>query len=250
MNICLDEGIARLHILFIGDRSIQNEVTKSCCHAMQEHFVWADTPKLGLALYKQYNFDVVSIDSDLESYCDIIEEIYYIRPNQRVIVMALHDSDVKLLESMRLGVTHYMQRPLNPREFYITLSQIVFDLKKMYQKVILYPHGSHINDEFSREDNSSCRLFLDATHEQIYQDESFLLPIHLSPKLKKLFWIMYYNSNNVVSYERIICCVYNNEDINYNTLRMAIVRLKKFCGELVQNVSGEGYMLSCNKAYI
>lgn len=93
-------------------------------------------------------------------------------------------------------------------------------------------------------------LFLDSTHEQIYKDKNFLLPIHLSPKLKRLFWIMYYSCNNVVSYDRLISCVYNNEDINYNTLRMAIVRLKKFCGDFIQNVSGEGYMLACNKVYI
>lgn len=145
MVICLDEGIARLHILFIGDKSIRNEVAKSCCHAMQEHFMWADDTDTGLTLYKQYNFDVVAIDADLESYCDIIEEILYIHPNQRIIVMALHDSDATLLTSMRLGVTHYMQRPLNPREFYITLSQIVFKLEKMHSKVILYPNDTYIN---------------------------------------------------------------------------------------------------------
>lgn len=242
MNICLDESIARLRVLFLCDKVMRDEVGLCSSESMQRHFAYVHDKSAWADIYRQNNFDVVMIDSDFPHYREIIEEIFYHNINQRIIVTSLCADNTHLIMSMQLGVSMYMQRPLNAREFYIALSQIAFNVEKIHPRVMLHAlEGSE----------SICgRLFLDIAREQVFEDCNFSKLIHLSPKLKKLFWLMYDNINNVVTYDRLICHVYNNEEINYNTLRMAIVRLKKLCGISVQNMSGEGYMLACNRTYL
>ncbi len=65
----------------------------------------------------------------------------------------------------------------------------------------------------------------------------------LSPKLRRIFWLLFDNLNKVVSHYTIIDAI--DENMCINSLRMAIVRLKKLLQnkELIANVPGDGYML-------
>lgn len=260
----LRDLIARLQILIIGDNDEKIRAVSSISPA-----AFTDHSHDILQVYKEHKFDAVLVaTSNVESHQETIWDIFYYNPKENIIVMSFLDTDAHLMQCLRLGVPYVRY---SHRELEIILSQIAFKLKAR-SKVLLTPLTPSLEDssaaeisehrkrklkkqnllahESAQKDNpSGTCIYCDEAQEQIYHDE-FLTPIRLTPKLKRLFWILYRNDNQIVSYDRLITYVYDGEYINYNTLRMAVVRLKKSCGELIQNISGEGYMLACHKTYL
>lgn len=246
----LQDLIARLQVLVIGDNDEKIRAVSSLSPA--SFIRWCNA----MQVYRERKFDAVLVaTSDIQDHQEVIWDILYYNPKENIFVMSFRDNDLHLMECLKLGLPYVRY---SHRELEIILSQIAFKLKSR-SKVMLSPI-EHFIKERAKEDSAmgtsasksfgeGVCLFCDETQEQIYQDE-FQTPIHLTPKLKRLFWILYCNHNQVVSYDRLITHVYDGQYINYNTLRMAVVRLKKHCGELVQNISGEGYMLACHKTYL
>lgn len=254
----LQDLIARLQVLVIGDNDEKIRAVSSLSPAS-----FIDGANNAMQVYRERKIDAVLVaTSDIQDHQEVIWDILYYNPKENIFVMSFRDNDLHLMECLKLGLPYVRY---SHRELEIILGQIAFKLKAR-SKVMLSPIEHFIKEHTGAKGDSSggdsvvgtsaskssgegvC-LFCNEAQEQIYQDE-FQTPIHLTPKLKRLFWILYRNHNQVVSYDRLITHVYDGQYINYNTLRMAVVRLKKHCGELVQNISGEGYMLACHKTYL
>lgn len=251
----LRDLIARLQVLVIGDNDEKIRAVSSLAPA-----AFTDGLRDIMQVYRERKFDAVLVaTSDIQAHQEVIWDILHYNPKENIFVMSFRDNDLHLIECLKLGLPYVRY---SHRELEIILGQIAFKLKAR-SKVMLSPIEHFIKSGATRDSSSDTAtststdkssgigvcLFCDEVQEQIYQDE-FQTPIHLTPKLKRLFWILYRNHNQVVSYDRLITHVYDGQYINYNTLRMAVVRLKKHCGELVQNFSGEGYMLACHKTYL
>lgn len=183
----------------------------------------------GFQLYKQYPFDMVITDINLPKIngFEMIREILAINPTQDFIVITSYDTDDNILTSIKEGAYIYMRKPLSLIELQTHL--IMFSQRKIKK-----------NNKIQLSEN----ITLDTQTQIIYKDDQELF---LSPKLNKIFWLLYYNKNNVVSYDNIISYVYDDEETNINTIRMALLRLKKQIGnDLIQNISNSGYSLKTN----
>lgn len=180
----------------------------------------------GLKLYKKYLFDMVITDINLPKIngFEMIREILVFNPTQDFIVITSYDTDDNILTSIKEGAYIYMRKPLSLIELQTHL--IMFSQRKIKK-----------NNKIRLSQN----IFLDTQTQIIYKNNQKLF---LSPKLNKIFWLLYYNKNNIVSYDNIISYVYDDEETNINTIRMALLRLKKQIGnDLIQNVSNLGYSL-------
>lgn len=188
--------------------------------------VIANDGEEGLKLYKKYLFDMVITDINLPKIngFEMIREILVFNPTQDFIVITSYDTDDNILTSIKEGAYIYMRKPLSLIELQTHL--IMFSQRKIKKN-----NKIHL----------SQNIFLDTQTRIIYKNNQKLF---LSPKLNKIFWLLYYNKNNIVSYDNIISYIYDDEETNINTIRMALLRLKKQIGnDLIQNVSNLGYSL-------
>jgi len=81
---------------------------------------------------------------------------------------------------------------------------------------------------------------IDFAKEVIYKDGEQLF---LSQINNKIFWLLCYNLNMLVTYEMIEDYVYNNESVNKSAIHMSVLRIKKQLGVNVENVINSGYIL-------
>jgi DNA-binding winged helix-turn-helix (wHTH) protein len=82
---------------------------------------------------------------------------------------------------------------------------------------------------------------IDINKETIYKNDE---PIFLTQTNNKIFWLLCYNLNRLVSYEMIEDYVYYGESVNKSAVHTAILRIKKCMPDTnIENVSNAGYIL-------
>lgn len=222
--------IKHLKILLVENDVMCGEIIKKTFMKYCLSFEWAKDGKDGLEMYHQQKFDLIICDIILPRLngFDMLEEILYENPNQDFIIITSYDTDINLIKSLKMKAFFYFRKPIDMRDLQIILVNYALNNQKPTQ--------------FDYLENG---IKLDMINERIYKNDQ---EVFLSPKLKKFFWFLMQNANQVVAYESIISYVYDNE-ASLNTLRMAIVRIKKFLEseDIITNVSGAGYLLKINK---
>ena len=187
------------------------------------------------------SYDIALVEIETTSDLYVIEEVRYASPTIDFIIISDSDLDLLILRCFKFCIFAYLHKssffaptpqsaknspnPYNMRELEIILAH--FALLAKSAEVI------HI----------SPRIAIERADEIIYLDNK---PIFLSPKLKKIFWLLYANANRLVPYEHILSSVFDTES-TIDSVRMSIVRLKKLLQDenIITNISGEGYMLVC-----
>ena len=188
--------------------------------------------------YKEsYDIALVEIEATRDLY--IIEEARYANPRLEFIIISDSDLDLLILQCFKCCIFAYLHKssffapianaphtspsPYNMRELEIILAHFSL-LRKSCEVVYI-----------------SEKIAVECASEMIYIDNK---PIYLSPKLKKIFWLLYANLNRLVPYEHILSSAFEAES-TIDSVRMSIVRLKKLLQDdtIIANISGEGYML-------
>ncbi len=131
-----------------------------------------------------------------------------------------------LTQILEFGIFAYIPSPVNARNVEVALARY-----------------AHLHCKNSRI-KFSPTLIVDKDSQQIYINDK---PLLLSPKLRQIFWLLFDNLNRVVSHYTIINAI--DENMCLNSLRMAIVRLKRLLRDksLIINAPGDGYMLVCEE---
>ncbi len=239
MNLrdCLDS----LNAIFIMRDSalagtIQSEFAKDL--NILKIFVNDDESAIASCYKDSYDIALVEINSVDDMY--VIEEVRYANPALGFIIISDSDLDLLILQCFKFCIFAYLHKssffaptpkspptnsPYNMRELEVILAHFAL-LQKSCEVVHITP-----------------RIAVERANDAIYLDNN---PIYLSPKLKKIFWLLYVNANRLVPYELILSSVFGTET-SIDSVRMSIVRIKKLLQDdaIIANISGEGYMLVC-----
>ncbi|PAF44526.1 response regulator transcription factor [Helicobacter sp. 11S02596-1] len=225
MHIQTLKLLSNLSCLLVEDDKIALSAMEQSLKPYCKRFLCASDGEEGLAIYKEHFFDIIITDINLPKLngFEMIDAILSINQAQEFIIITSYDTDDNIIKSVKEGAYAYMRKPISLIELQTHL--IIFSQRKIVKntKIELSP-----------------QIVIDTQSQTIMKNNQELF---LSSKLHKIFWLLYYNKNNVVSYETISAYAYD-EETNVNAIRMALLRLKKQIGDgLIQNVFNIGYVL-------
>lgn len=201
-------------------------------------FVNDDESAIASCYKDSYDIALVEINSVDDMY--VIEEAKYANPALQFIIIGGSDLALFVLQCFNSCIFAYLRKSV----FFAPTSQYApkNSAYNMSELEVVLAHFALLQ--------KSCevvhitpRIAVERANDAIYLDNN---PIYLSPKLKKIFWLLYVNANRLVPYELILSSVFGTET-SIDSVRMSIVRIKKLLQDdaIIANISGEGYMLVC-----
>ncbi|MDR0408484.1 MAG: response regulator transcription factor [Campylobacteraceae bacterium] len=218
------ELLSNFTVLVVDDDSIARAMIKQ---GLKEYFLAyydAKNGLEGLEVFKKHKIDIIVVDIHLPllNGFDMIKEILMLKPRQPFVIITSYDTDKNVLSSVRTGAFSFLRKPIEIEDLQISLMLALSKSMKKKQVKIA-------------ED-----VLLDFTKEVIYKNGK---PVFLTNVNNKVFWLLCYNLNNLVSYEMIEDYVYGGKSMNKNTIHTVILRIKKYLGINIENVANVGYIL-------
>lgn len=219
--------LKKFRILIVEDDPIALEMIS---FGLKEHFGKLYVAKDGLEgfeIFKKHNVDMILTDIHMPNLngLEMIKLILQIKPNQNFIVMTSYDSDKNLLDSIKCGALNFIPKPL--------------DIPTLQRFLLL--SLTNLKDELKQ---ISPRVSVNFINEAIFLDNK---PIFLSAKNHKIFWLLVYNLDKIVSYEVIEDYIYDGENFSKSALYMSIKRLKYELNDLnIENIHSSGYILKAS----
>jgi DNA-binding response OmpR family regulator len=179
----------------------------------------------GFEAFKKNRVDIIVTDILLPNISgfEMIQEILKLKPNQPFVVVTSYDTNQNILKSIQNGAVSFLRKSvMNIQDLQTTL--LLTLASKIDQKHISIGNG----------------ITIDLGREIIYKDNQ---PLFLSQISNKIFWLLCYNLNMLVTYEMIEDYVYNNQSVNKSAIHTSILRIKKQLGINIENIVNSGYIL-------
>jgi DNA-binding response OmpR family regulator len=179
----------------------------------------------GLEAFKKRKIDVIVSDIHLPRLngFEMIKEILLLKPEQPFVVITAYDNDQNVLKSIQTGALSFLRKPINIQNLQ---TAILLALSKNIQRKQLELSGT---------------VAIDFNKEMIYKNNEALFLTHMS---NKIFWLLCYNINRLVSYDMIEDYAYEGEAVNKNTIHAVVLRIKRQLEDIeLENVSNAGYIL-------
>jgi len=154
----------------------------------------------------------------------LIEEIYKINPQQKIVVLSAHDESEYLVPLINLGINHFIQKPI---EF-----DRLLDVLKDISKSIVEETSIKL-DDLSQYDRKSKLLTVNNENVYLTKYEIIFMDI-LSEEKGKI-----YKNEEIVSY-------YNSlgESIDMSNIRKLVSKLrKKIPSQLIESIYSIGYRI-------
>ncbi len=216
--------LKNISVLVIEDDKLARTAIKQGLKPYCKSFFDAKDGLDGLELFKEHPIDIIITDIHMPNLngFEMIKEILKLKPEQLFIVMTSYDTDQNILNSINEGACNFLRKPLDIEELQTALLLNSGSIK--YKKL-------QLTDE----------ILIDYQSEMIYKDGE---AVYLSYKNNKIFWILSFNLNKLVSYELFEDYVYDGRAINKGTLHNAILRIKRqFQSINIENIPNLGYIL-------
>ena len=214
-------------LLFIEDDDITRNSLRDYLNTIFNHVYEVSDGKVAFEIYQAVKPDIILLDINLSSV-DGIFIAKKIRESDRetiIIILSAREDKETLLEATTLGLTKYLLKPIQRKEFKESLLSAISKVndKNHSNNIVRLIDGFVWNLEQKELSHNSIKI-------QLTKREISLLDNFCSKSIK------------VVSYEDMYFEIYNNMDYNENKLRMLIKRLRlKTHQEIIQNVYGLGY---------
>jgi len=219
--------LKKLSILIVEDDEIAKMTIKQDIKPYCKSFYEASDGLKGLEVFKENQIDVIITDINMPGIngLDMINEILKLKPDQLFIVMTSYDTDQNLIQSIQEGACSFLRKPLDIEDLQTALLMTLGRLK--YTTKIL-----------------SKNIYIDYQKESIYVNN---MTTFLSYNCNKIFWLLCYNIDHLVTYDMFEDYVYNGESVNKSKLHNAIMKIKKILHPIeIENIANEGYVLKGN----
>lgn len=178
----------------------------------------------GLEIFKKYPIDIVVTDIHMPSLngFEMIKEMLKLKPKQIFIIMTSYDTDKNIQQSIEEGACSFLIKPINIKELQTILlinsKKVQCDIKKI-----------------------SPEVEIDFKLERVYKNKK---EFYLPNRCNKIFWLLCYNLNNLVTYEMIEDWAYDGQSIKTSTLHTALQRIKNQFNDInIINIPAQGYTL-------
>lgn len=138
-----------------------------------------------------------------------------------IFLTSMSDIDY-VKQAYNVGCNDYVRKPFHFEELELRISKLLGTLHAKVKK---------IDQTYS----------FDLVNSELYENTK---PILLNENEKKLLYLLTYNINNVVSSDKLIEYIWDDKEINQNTLRTAIKKLRtKLLYDFIVNIRGYGYKI-------
>ncbi|MDR0761630.1 MAG: response regulator transcription factor [Campylobacteraceae bacterium] len=219
------EMLGTFSILVVEDDDIARAMIKQ---GLKEHFgAYYDARDglEGLDLFKKHRVDIIVADIHMPKLngFEMIKEIFALKPSQPFIIITAYDTDQNIVSSIHSGAFSFLRKPLDIQDLQTAI--LLALSKKIKQKQI----------------RLSPTITIDINKEIIYKNGE---PLFLTQINNKIFWLLCYNLNRLVSYDMIEDYVYYGDSVNKSTIHTAMLRIKKQLSDVnIENVSNSGYII-------
>lgn len=224
--------LSDLTLLYIEDNKELREQFVRILKSKFKRVIEAKDGLEALKKYKLYYPDMMLVDINIPKV-DGLEVIEFVRKNDNhtpIIVLSAFSDQTKLLRAIKLGLSDYLIKPV-PQKKLISIFEtlaVTFEKRVKEEGTVTLKNGYiwHSNEK---------RLF--------YNNEI----ITLTKRERIFFQFMLKQLNSVVSFSRIINLIWEEEEYEtaYSSLSHLLKRLrKKLPEELIENVYGEGYIIT------
>ena len=125
-----------LSLLFAEDSEPLREEMLDILEDFFENVVVAINGKEALDIYKKSTenspFDLIlsDIQMPLMNGVTLSKKIRDINPEQKIIILSAHSENKYLLELINVGISRFIEKPLNQDEFYTTLYQVCKEINQ------------------------------------------------------------------------------------------------------------------------
>lgn len=214
-----------LKILIVEDEKRLAQLLKDSISNSFFSVVIASNGEDGLKKFKSFKPDIIITDI-MMPFCDGLEMTLKIKELDEsipIIVLSAHSDKEKLLKAIDLGINKYFIKPFDPEELLEHINKLALKLNKQKQ--------SKLKEDFIFDNNSLS----------LYKNNSL---INLTKREKELFYLLIKHKNQLVTTKDLKENLWNDE-VNDEALRTFIKRVRiKTSKDLIENVSGQGYLIS------
>ena len=213
------------NVLYLEDDENLLKHTSDVLEDFVNNIFAVKTSKEALDILLNKKVDVIISDINLPHMngFEMITEILSLKPDQLFIVMTSYDTDQNILSSIQEGACSFLRKPLEIKDIQTSLLLCCGKIKSTTKQI-------------------TPEVTIDYRKESIYKNNEL---IFLSQKSHKIFWLLCYNIEKLVSYDMFEDYVYSGESINKGALHTAILRIKQQLGKdlIIDNIQNQGYML-------
>lgn len=221
----MEKLLKTLKILIVEDEKRLAQLLKEAIADSFFRVVIAKDGNEGLKKFKTFKPDIVITDI-MMPFCDgleMTEKIKELDENIPIIILSAHSDKEKLLKAIDVGINKYFIKPFDPDEVILHIKKIAPNLNKKKQIVL--------KENFIFDNNSM----------NLYKNDEL---ISLTKREKEFFYLLIKYKNNLVTTEQIKQTLWN-EEVNDERVRTFIKRLRlKTSKKIIENVSGQGYLIS------
>ncbi|AXX86048.1 response regulator transcription factor [Malaciobacter marinus] len=256
-----------LVVLYVEDQKDAQDELKHVFDRTFKKTIVANNGDEGLKKFlmhkkRNYNIDVVVTDINMPKLngIDMIKEVKKYDKDVKFVLTTAHTDPEYLLDSIELGVTAYVTKPIN-------IMQLLEKIEYAYKQKIDNDKLNRIINKMKEHNIKEVEEFFDIldketkkeeSNENLYLSDGFSYNFKNKVLLKdnktislvnqEIMLLEYFinNSNKILSYEELLqaISINNSENTSLNNLRTVIKSLrKKSSKELIMNLSGVGYKL-------
>ncbi len=217
--------LARMKVVLVEDEPRLAGLLKEAIGDYFERFVVAYDGIEGVAKIRDIKPDVLITDitmpkmNGLEMTGVVKKEF----PDLPVVILSAYSDKEKLLGAIDAGVVKYFIKPFDPEELLTYLCSLAKTLKKRSLIALKEPFA------------------YDLQSEQLFKNG---ILIHLSQRESRFIAQLLHSPNNYLSNEAIKERLWEDENVSDERLRTFIRRVRKKSDKsLIENISGQGYVL-------